>query len=286
VRVIAWLACAVLLAVPSARAQAPVLEPAPAGLDAAELAQRARTALIGERSFFEAVLSLRKHEQDRQPEVTFRAWQDRRVGHVFLRVIDPPAEAGTGWLRLPPVVWRYDRRSGEVQSLDDAKLREPFFESAYTLADLLDPPGCLDAAEARLLGIDPKAGGMHADRAYVLELHPPGAKPGERVYAWIEAEGNTPLRCEWRDASDALVATLRFDDVREVEGQLVPMRWTLVTAQYPNRENRIELREIQFAPVFDPAIFSTRQLLQSGRRPAAGTPPSDAKLGDQGGRSP
>ena len=85
--------------------------------------------------------------------------------------------------------------------------------------------------------------------------------------------------------SDALVSSLRFDEVREVEGRAVPHRWTLTRPAAPQRESRIELREIRFDPVFDDAIFTTRQLLQRGGPPAAGAAP-DARLGAPGGSPP
>ena len=252
-----------------ALAQAPVLEPAPPGSDAAELSRRAATALVGERTYFEAVLAVREHERDTPKEGSFRAWYDRRSGRSFLRVLSPPREAGTGLLRLPPVVWRYTAQEESIESLAGERLREPWLGSGFTLADLLDPLAGLGTAPSRLLGVDPAAGEHGGERAFVLELRPDGAASAGRVIAWVGSERATPLRLDWRDAQDALVATLRFDDVREIAGRAVPHRWTLTRLAAPQLESRLELREIRFDPAFDDAIFTTRQLLQRGATPAA-----------------
>jgi hypothetical protein len=267
----------------SALAQAPMLEPAPPGVEAGELSRRAARALAGERTWLEAVLSVREHAMAAPSEVVFRAWYERGSRRSFLRVIAPEGRAGTGLLRLPPVVWRYTPTGALIEAVESAALREPWLASDFALADLLDPPAGLGTSRARLLGVDPGAGSDGAGRAYVLELRPPPGAQAGRVIAWIDADDATPLRCERRDADDALVATLRFDDVREVAGRRVPHRWTLTQPSAPGRESRVELREIRFEPAFDDAIFTTHQLVQSGRS-AAGAP--DARLAAPGGSSP
>ena len=266
-------------------AQTPALEPAPAGIEAAELSRRAAEAFAGQRTYFEAVLSVREREGGTPHEVGFRAWQEGSSGRSFLRVLTPPGQAGTGLLRLPPNVWRYAPLTASVEVLDPARLNEPWLGSDFTLADLLGPPGALGTTQARLLGVDPAFGEGGGKRAFVVELRP-GAGPADgRVIAWIGTERATPLRCDRRDAGDALVSSLRFDEVRDVQGRAVPHRWTLTRPGAPQRESRIELREIRFDPVFDDAIFTTRQLLQRGGTPAAGTAP-DARLGAPGGSPP
>ncbi len=266
----------------AALAQAPVLEPAPAGTDAAELSRRAAAALVGERTYFEAALHVGEGEQATQDEVVLRAWYERASGHAFLRVLAPPRAAGTGLLRLPPVVWRYAPRDEEIESLTPEALRAPWLGSGFRLVDLLDPLAGLGTAPARLLGVDTTAEGQGGERAFVLELRPEGAPVGGRVIAWIGASRATPQRLDWRDADDALVATLRFDDVREVAGRAVPHRWTLTHPAAPKRESRLELREIRFDPSFDDAIFTTRQLLQRGDAAAA----QGARLPPLGGSPP
>jgi Outer membrane lipoprotein-sorting protein len=283
-----WLAarfaCLALAAGP-VFAQPAELEPAPAGVEAAELAGRAAEALGGRRTYLEAVLSVREDDVAMGNEIRFRAWLERSSGRGFLRVLEPAREAGTGLLRLPPNLWRYAPRTASLELVDPDRLGEPWLGSDFTLADLLVGPTALGNDPARLLGVDPAYAMDGAENAYVLELRPEGSGAHGRVIAWIGSEHTTPLRCDRRDARDALVASLRFDELREVAGRWVPHRWRLTKPAAPNRESRIELREIRFDPVFDDEIFTTRQLLQLGGSTASGTAP-DARLGAPGGSPP
>jgi len=268
-----------------ALAQAPVLEPAPPGIEAAELSRRAAESFAGQRTYLEAVLSVREPDGGTPVEIRFRAWQERSSGRSFLRVLTPAGQSGTGLLRLPPNVWRYAPLTASVEIVEPARLGEPWLGSDFTLADLLGPPAALGTEPARLLGVDPASGTDGVERAFVLELRPGGSPAEGRVIAWIGTEHGTPLRCDRRDADDALVSSLRFDEVRDVEGRAVPHRWTLTRPGAPQRESRIELHEIRFDPVFDDAIFTTWQLLQRGGTPAAAAAP-DARLGAPGGSPP
>jgi len=273
------------LAARAALAQTSVLEPAPPGIEAAELSRRAAEAFAGRRTYLEAVLSVREPDGGTPSEIRFRAWLERSSGRSFLRVLAPAGQAGTGLLRLPPNLWRYAPLSASVELVEPARLVEPWLGSDFTLADLFDGPAALGTQQARLLGVDPASGTGGAERAFVLELRPGGRPADGRVIAWIETERATPLRCDRRDADDALVSSLRFDELRDVEGRVVPHRWTLTRPGAPQRESRIELREIRFDPAFDDAIFTTRQLLQLGGTPAAGAA-LDARLGAPGGSPP
>jgi hypothetical protein len=266
-------------------AQTPELEPAPPGIEAAALSQRAAEALGGRRTYFEAVLSVREADERAGDDVRFRAWLEPSSGRGFLRVLEPAREAGTGLLRLPPNLWRYAPLTASLELMDPPRLDEPWLGSDFTLADLLIGPTALGRWPARLLGVDRTRAGEGAESAYVIELRPSDRAADGRVIVWIESRHATPLRCDRHDARDALVASLRFDELREVAGRQVPHRWTLTKPAAPRSESRIELREIQFDPVFDDEIFTTRQLLQLGESPASGTA-ADARLGAPGGSPP
>lgn len=279
----ASVACVIALA-RTALAQAPVLESAPAGTDASELSRRAAAALVGERTYLEAVVRVGDDEDATRDEVVLRAWYDRRSGRSFLRVLAPSREAGTGVLRLPPVVWRYAPRDDEIESLTPEALRAPWLGSPFRLVDLLDPLAGLGRAPAQLLGVDTAAEAQGGERAFVVELRQDADAGGGRVIAWLGIGRATPQRLDWRDAQDALVASLRFDDVREIGGRAVPHRWTLTRTDAPKRVSRLELREIRFDPAFDDAIFTTRQLLQ--RKAAAAGAERGARLPAPGGSPP
>jgi hypothetical protein len=267
-----------------ALAETPQLEPAPPGIDASELSRRAAEALAGRRTYLEAVLSVRDPNGWTGSETRFRAWLERSSGRGFLRVLEPPRQAGTGLLRLPPNLWRYAPRTASLELVDPREQVEPWLGSDFTLTDLLLAPTWLGTGSARLLGLDPASGAGGTERAWVIEL-PGGARAGGREIAWIETGRLTPLRCDRRDAQDALVSTLRFDALREVGGRLVPHRWTLSLAGTPRRESQLELSEIRFDPAFDDEIFTTRQLLQLGSSSASASAP-DARLAAPGGSPP
>jgi hypothetical protein len=267
-----------------ALAETPQLEPAPPGVEAADLSRRAAEALAGRRTYLEAVLSVHDPKGWSGSETRFRAWLERGSGRGFLRVLEPARQAGTGLLRLPPNLWRYAPLTASIERVDPRGLDEPWLDTDFTLSDLLLAPTWLGTGSATLLGVDPAAGSDGTQRAFVIELRRGGGAGGREI-AWVEIGRLTPLRCERRNAQDTLVSTLRFDALHPVGGRPVPHRWTLSLASTPRRESQLELSEIRFDPAFDDEIFTTRQLLQLGSSPTSAEPP-DARLGAPGGSPP
>ena len=284
---LAWLALAVGAAARLALAQAPVLEPAPPGSrGGGALAPRRRGVSRASAPTWRPCSRSASTGGIHQSTSGSAPGRSAAAGAASCACSRRPREAGTGLLRLPPNLWRYAPLTASIESLAAARLREPWLGSDFTLADLLDPPAGLGTAPARLLGVDAASGSARRRSAPSCSSSARAAtRAAGRVIAWIGTERATPLRCDRRDAQDALVSSLRFDDVREVEGRPVPHRWTLTRPAAPQRESRIELREIRFDPAFDDAIFTTRQLLQRGVTPAAAAAP-DARLGAPGGSPP
>jgi hypothetical protein len=184
------------------------LEPAPAGIDAADLLRRAAEALGARRTYLEAVLSVRQQDAVIGSEVRFRAWLERGSGRAFLRVLEPAGQAGMGLLRLPPNLWRYAPQTASLELLDPPRLEEPWLGSDFALADLLVGPTPLGSAPARLLGVAPASHG--AESAFVLEL----ARAARRTAACSPGSDGThaPLRCDQHDHGAGRL--LRFDELR------------------------------------------------------------------------
>ena len=67
-----------------------------------------------------------------------------------------------------------------------------------------------------------------------------------RIVAWVDAQSGVALRQEFYDEDGEKLRLLRFDDVREEDGRLVPHRWTLTPLDKEGHETRIELLEIDF----------------------------------------
>lgn len=232
--------------------------PALPSAEATAIARRAEAALRGETTIRSARITLSSPKR----VVALHTWDDRRRDRSFLRILSPAKDAGTGYLRLPPNVWRYVPRPRGFTRIAPGKTLEPWLGGGLTLDDWLHESNELDDYEHVLLRSEQDADGREGVAARVLAYRPRagvGVVWG-RIEAWIATDGDVPLRKDFYDAKGARVRTLRFHDVRAVDGRLVPHRWVLTSETEPDRETRIDIESVAFDREIDDTVFSTRNL--------------------------
>ena len=115
-----------------------------------------------------------------------------------------------------------------------------------------------------MLGIDPATGGVEGERAYVLEYIPHEDAPvvWGKILTWIAIEHGTQLLQEFYDEDGEKLRTIRFAEIREVDGRHVPHHWIVTPHNKDGHSTSIEISEFRFDQEFDGNIFTTRNLKQ------------------------
>jgi hypothetical protein len=238
------------------------LEPAPDGLVAAEIAERAEVLLRGRRRVLDAGMTFWQDGRTGKQVIRFRATDDREVGRSLIRILAPEEEAGRAFLRLPPNVWTWVPKDERIARIPPGEWHSPWLGGAFDNDDLLHLSDPVAGFEHRLLGVDPQPDGVVGVRAYVVESRARAGARGAigRIVSWIEVDHATPLRREYYDAAGALVRVLRFGAIREVQGRKFPHVWIARRIAWEGHETRIEVEGVWFDPEFDADTFSTQRL--------------------------
>jgi hypothetical protein len=227
-----------------------------------EIARRAEQALRSDRTYLEAKMTVKAPGLPGPRVVAFRSWHDRVRDRSLIRILAPAKDAGTTFLYLPPNLWMHAPRGERTERIATAEMLGSWLGSDFTYDDLVHGASEVGDYDPRLLRIEEGAEGLEGLRAYVLEFLPLAEAPATwaRILAWVEVEHATPLRRDFYDAEGVQVRSLRFQDIREVEGRRVPHRWIMSPLVKQGYETRIELESIDFDASFDDDVFTTRQL--------------------------
>jgi outer membrane lipoprotein-sorting protein len=241
------------------------LEAAPPDVEARALAQRAEDALRSAATYLQATLTIVSPRLAEPRVVALRSWDDRGNRRSLIRVLAPPEDAGTSFLKLHPNLWMHVPRLERTQRIPPSMLLQPWMGSDFRNDDLLHASSPVGDYDHELLGLDPRGGAPDGLRAWVVDYRPREGAPAlwGRIRAWIEVEHGTPLRMDYYDTAGARVRELRFDDVRQVQSRRFPHRWTMTPLDKKGRETRLQVEEVRFDQTFEESIFTTRQL---GRR--------------------
>jgi outer membrane lipoprotein-sorting protein len=238
------------------------LEPPPPELSGSDVARRAEDTLRSDATYLEATMTVVSPRLPQPREVKLRSWDDRLNKRSFIRILAPPKDAGTGFLKLHPNLWMFVPRVERTLRIPPSMMLQPWMGSDFSNDDLVNESSEIEDYDHRLLGVDPAAGPDGSLRAYVVEYLPHEDAPvvWGRIVAWIEVLHGTPLRMDYYDEAGERLRELSFDQIRPVQGRHFPFRWSMTPLDKKGHETRIEVEEIRFDQTFDEDIFTTRQL--------------------------
>jgi outer membrane lipoprotein-sorting protein len=258
------LALGLVLAGCSIAATAPAgeLEPAPPGVDARAVAERAEETFRGDTNYVEATMTITSPRLPVPRVVRFRSWDDRPGKRAFIRILSPTKDAGTGFLMEHPNLWMYVPRVERTIRIPPSMMLQSWMGSDFTNDDLVRSSSQLDDYDHRLLGVDPEPEGANTGPAYVVEYLPHEDAPvvWGRIVSWIDSEHGTPLRSDFFDEEGARVRIIRLGDIRRVQERYFPHLWSMTPLHKEGHETKIEIETIRFDEAFDDSIFTTRNL--------------------------
>jgi outer membrane lipoprotein-sorting protein len=261
-RLVLALLAATLTGSVAVAADLPELEPAPAGVDARELARRAEDNMRSERTFFSGKMTVVSPRLSRPRVVAFHSWEDSPEKRSLIRIDKPAKDKGTGFLKLHPNLWMYVPRVERTVRIPPSMMLQSWMGSDFTNDDIVRESSEIDDYDHRLLGIDPGTSGEVDQRAYVVEYRPheDTAVVWGRIVAWLDIESGAPLRQEFFDEEGARLRVMKFSDYRPVGKRTVPHLWSMKPLDKEGHSTTIEVEKIEFDIELDSDIFTTRNL--------------------------
>ena len=252
---IAWIA---LAALPLASA-APCAEE----IDAHELVRRAEDALRGKSSAMKLRMTITTPRWTR--ELVIRSFDDQAGDRSFSRVLEPPKDKGTGFLRDHDAFWTWLPRVERAMRIPPSMMLQPWMGSDFTNDDLARESSLQKDYEPTALG-EKEIGGVAA-LGILLVPKPEAPVVWARMELWVEKERLAPLLFVYYDEPEPgkfeALRELRFSDVRIVDGRPLPHDWLMVPSDKPGHSTRVVLEEAAFDVKLDEEIFTQKYLRQS-----------------------
>ena len=235
---------------------------APADLDAREVAKRVEDTLRADRTYWRAAMTVVSPRLPAPRVVTFKSWDDRPGKRSFIRILGPPKDAGSGFLKLHPNLWTYVPRVERTMRIPPSMMLQSWMGSDFTNDDLVRESSQLDDYDHRLLGVEDVELGGSVVQAYVLEYVPHEDAPvvWGRIVTWVDAERWTPLRQDFFDEDGERLRTMRFGEIKFVDGRHFPHEWSMTPLDKEGYETSLRIEEIRFDPDLDAEIFTKRHL--------------------------
>jgi outer membrane lipoprotein-sorting protein len=251
-------ACAALLTLSLALAPLPGR-----AQDAHEIVRRAEDALRGKTAEMKLRMTITTPRWTR--ELVIRSWDDRAHDRSFVRVLEPPKDKGTAFLRDRDAFWTWLPRVERAMRIPPSMMLQSWMGSDFTNDDLARESS-LEADYVAVLLPEQDVDGVPA---YRLELRPKPEAPVvfAKLELAIEKARYAPLLYVYYDEPQPgrfeALRQLRFSDVREVDGRPLPHVWEMTPLDKPGHSTRVVLEEAALDQTLDDKIFTQENLRRS-----------------------
>jgi len=232
-------------------------------VDVHDLVRRAEDALRGSTSEMKMRMTITTPRWTR--ELVIRSYDDHDGDRSFSRVLEPPKDKGTGFLRDHDAFWTWLPKVERAMRIPPSMMLQPWMGSDFTNDDLARESSLEKDYEPRALG-EQEIDGV---AALGIELVPKPEAPvvWARMELWIERDRLAPLRFIYFDEPEPskfeAIRELRFSDVRMVAGRPLPHDWLMLPNDKPGHSTHVVLEEAAFDVKLDDAIFTQKNLRQS-----------------------
>ncbi len=192
-----------------------------------------------------------------QRTLTLQVWM-QRPDRSFIRILSPAKEAGVGSLRIRDEMWNYLPKVERVVKVPPSMMLQPWMGSDFTNDDLVKESSVIDDYRHEILGEET----LDGETVYrIRSLPKPGAPVvwGKLVYQVRKAD-LMPLRLDYFDERGRLIKSLRFSEVREMDGRRLPTRWEMRPTEKPENATVIRLLEVRFDRPIPARVFTLRNL--------------------------
>lgn len=233
--------------------------------EVAEIVHRAEDALRGKTAETKLHMTITTPRWTR--ELVVRSWDDRPNDRSFVRVLDPPKDKGTAFLRDKDAFWTWLPRVERAMRVPPSMMLQPWMGSDFSNDDFAHESSLEDDYTPTLLG------GRELDGtpAWQIELRPKPEAPvvWAKLELWIARENYAPLLYVYYDEPEPgrfeALRRMKFSDVRIEQGRAVPHVWemTPLDKDKEGRSTRVVLEEIFFDKTLDPELFTQKNLRQS-----------------------
>ncbi len=178
---------------------------------------------------------------------------------TMILITGPAREKGTVFLRNGDDVWHYVPGIKKVVALPAAMVQS-WMGTDFTNDALINAGSLVEDYTHKLKGIV----SIDGTPCYQIELvpKPEAAVVWGKVITHISVKQTLQLRTEFYDEDDYLVTTLKATGIKDLGGQMLPSKLTIIPADEEGFYTEMTYKKLDFNPTFAPDFFERSNMKQ------------------------
>lgn len=188
--------------------------------------------------------------------MTMEMWS-KGEDNSLVRIVAPAKEAGTATLRVGDNIWNYLPKVDRTMKVPAAMMSGNWMGSHFTNNDLVRGSRLADDFTFELTDRPTEDGKGHWGVSCVPKEDAPVV--WGKVLVKVTAD-KVPMEVSYWDEDGGLVRTMTFHDVRDVDGQKVPMRIRMVPSDKPDEVTEMSYEGLRFNVEVPASTFTLQAL--------------------------
>ena len=190
-------------------------------------------------------------------EMVMKSWavEDRLA---LIMVKSPARDKGSGFLKKDKEIWNWVPSIEKVVKLPPSMMMQSWMGSDFTNDDLVQSSSIKNDYTFALLGYEE----IDGRNCYKIEMTPKPDAPvvWGKIITWISTENYLQLKSEFYDEDDYLINIMIGDNIKEMDGRIIPTRTTVTPVEEEGQNTVIEYISIDFDAEIDEAMFSVQNM--------------------------
>jgi len=190
-------------------------------------------------------------------EMSVKSWS-KDTEYSLILVTAPARDKGTVFLKRKKEIWNWVPSIERNIKLPPSMMMQSWMGSDFTNDDLIKESSIVEDYEHRIAGDS-----VIQDRSvYKIELipKPESAVVWGKIYSWIDKKDFIELRTELYDEEGYLVNEVRFSDIRNLGGRMLPARMEYIPVDKPGHKTVIEYSEVLYDIPITEEFFSLQNM--------------------------
>lgn len=190
----------------------------------------------------------------------FLSWDDTVQRRTFTRIVNPPKDKDTTFLKVGVNLWTYLPKLERDLKLPPSMMLNAWMGSDFTNDDMVKAASILDDYTHQIVE---RQGTGAAEVVTIVSLPQPTAPVvWGKLQHQLTGEG-MPLETAFYDEHGTLVRRLTYTQVRTFNGHSLPTRWIMQPTE-PGQRTELHIEHIEFDLAIPPAVFERSHLSRRG----------------------
>jgi outer membrane lipoprotein-sorting protein len=209
----------------------------------------------GDTSHATMSMTVRTSRYERQ--MTMEAWS-KGSDYSLVVIREPVKDRGVATLKVENNIWNYLPKINRVTKIPSSLMSGSWMGSHFTNDDLVRESTFEHDYTASITFNGERDGASIYELTFIPK--PDAAVVWGKVVMVIDQKTLAPHRALYYDEEGALIRTLTFGQLREIDKRVIPMRLTLQPEDKPGESTAIVYGDIAFGVPLDASFFSLQNL--------------------------